>query len=229
MKPEKCIRIAIAEDHNVYRKVLADALNYSANNFEVVFHVPNGSELIYELQKQTVGVVILDIQMPVMSGSEALKIIKQDFPDIKVIILSMHNNNILIQEFVRNGANAFLPKDCKIEDLFDAIYAVLSQGFYFDNMFPKDMIETLIQDNSLFLIEENEPLSERELDVLKLTCQELGSKEISKKLNISIRTVENHRQHINNKIGARNSIGVLVYALNNGLVKITADKKVVFD
>jgi DNA-binding NarL/FixJ family response regulator len=223
------IKIALAEDHNLYRKALADAIQYSNNNFNVVFHVPNGQELIYELRKNPVDVIILDIQMPVMCGKEALKIIRTEFPSIKIVILSMLGDDLTIAEFVKRGVHAFLPKHCDIEDLLDAIYGVLDQGYYFNNLYPVDLLDEMIQMQVVVPKDETEPLSEREIDVLRLTCQEKTSKQISEKLFISVRTVENHRNHINSKVGARNSIGLLVYALHKGLVRITADKRVVFD
>jgi DNA-binding NarL/FixJ family response regulator len=229
MPNDKIIRIALAEDHNVYRKALADALHHSNNNFQVVFHVPNGQELIYELRKNSVDVIILDIHMPVMTGEEALKIIKSEFPHIKIVVLSMIYDDYTISEFIRKGAHAFLPKDCEIEDLLDAIYGVMQQGYYFNDMYPVELLDDLIQSRDVITEKEEKQLSEREIDVLKLACQELSSKEISEKLFINIRTVDNHRNHINSKIGARNNISLLVYALSNGLVRISADKKVVFD
>lgn len=229
MPNDKVIRLAIAEDHNVYRKALADALHHSNNNFNVVFHVANGQELIFELRKNPVDVIILDIQMPVMSGNEALKIIKKEFPSIKIVILSMIDDDLTAAEYIRKGVNAFLPKDCDIEDLLDAIYSVIQQGYYFNDMYPVELLDDLIQNKDVITEKEDKPLSDREIDVLKLACQELSSKEISEKLFINIRTVDNHRNHINSKIGARNNISLLVYALSNGLVRLSADKKVVFD
>ncbi len=229
MPTDKVIRIAIAEDHNVYRKALADALHHSNNNFNVVFHVANGQELIFELRKNPVDVIILDIQMPVMSGNEALKIIKKEFPSIKIVILSMIDDDLTAAEYIRKGVNAFLPKDCDIEDLLDAIYSVIQQGYYFNDMYPVELLDDLIQNKDVITEKEDKPLSDREIDVLKLACQELSSKEISEKLFINIRTVDNHRNHINSKIGARNNISLLVYALSNGLVRLSADKKVIFD
>ena len=102
-------------------------------------------------------------------------------------------------------------------------------SFSADPMYPVELLDDLIQNKDVITEREDKPLSEREIDVLKLACQELSSKEISEKLFINIRTVNNHRNHINSKIGARNNISLLVYALSNGLVRISADKKVVFD
>jgi DNA-binding NarL/FixJ family response regulator len=158
-----------------------------------------------------------------------LKIIKKEFPSIKIVILSMIDDDLTAAEYIRKGVNAFLPKDCDIEDLLDAIYSVIQQGYYFNDMYPVELLDDLIQNKDVITEKEDKPLSDREIDVLKLACQELSSKEISEKLFINIRTVDNHRNHINSKIGARNNISLLVYALSNGLVRLSADKKVVFD
>lgn len=223
------INIAIAEDHNLYRKALADAIQHSNNNFEVVLDVNNGQELIYEIRKRPVNVVILNIQMPIMSSKEPLKIIKDEFPNIKIIVLSMSYDDLTTSEWMSNGADAFLPKFCEIEDLLNAINEVIHKGFYFYNSRSVYLLNELISGDIVNSKNDSILLSDREIDVLKLVCQEFCSKEISEKLFISVRTVENHRNHINSKIGARNSIGLLIYALKKGLVRISSENRVVFD
>jgi DNA-binding NarL/FixJ family response regulator len=229
MYSEKVVNIAIAEDHNVFRKILADALQYSDNNFDVVFHVSNGLDLINELRKNQIDVVIIDLNMPIMSGDEAIDIILSEFPNIKIIILSFHNDIDLICDYFTKGVNSFLPKECDIEDLIDAIYSVMNIGYYINENFNLPF-RKMIQQNK-FDKSRNEKivLSVREIEIIKLTCLELCSKEISERLFISIRTVENYRHRIGKKLGINNSIGLVLYALFNGIVQISSSGKIVSD
>ena len=222
------IRIAIADDHEIVRKSISDALMYQ-NGFNVVFLAENGVELLFELERNPVDVVILDLRMPVMSGKDALQIITEKHPEKRVIILSSYDDYIMMVETLRIGAHAFLSKDCGIEELIDAIHGVVKNGFYFTEKFPQELIEQFIEGIDNKSITNRSSLSERELDILRLICEEKCSREISQRLNISERTVENHRYKISKKIGTSHGIGMLVYALQNGIAKITADGKVYFE
>lgn len=221
------IRIAIVDDHEIVGKAISDALVYD-NGFDVVFLAENGVELLYELERNPIDVVILDLNMPVMSGGEVLPILNEKHPDIKIVVLSSHDNLLIKIDAFRKGAHAYLPKHCCIEELIDAINSVFEKGFYFTKKLPQELVEQYID-----LEEENhlttKPiLSKRELDILKLICEEKCSREISEALYISERTVENHRYKISKKIGTSHGVGMFVYALQNGLAKITADGRVEF-
>jgi DNA-binding NarL/FixJ family response regulator len=229
MKPEKRLKIAVADDHTIFRKAFVDALNYGNFNFDIVFHVSNGSELLFELEKNEVDLILLDLEMPVMSGYDALKLIKSKYPKIKVIILSMTEPCGVAQHLFKNGINGFLYKACEMDDLLDAIYTVMDNGYYFNDKTAEYFLDVM-DDHSLQSIEDSQnKLSDRERDVLKCILQEKCAKQISTDLNISERTVENHRYNISKKIGTSNSIGMLVYALCNSLATITAEGKVVFE
>lgn len=222
------IRIAIADDHTLFRKTLADALIYE-NDLDVVFNVANGAELIYSLASNPVDVILLDIKMPVMSGFEALKIIKDKYPHIRIIIVSMDNGISFIEESFELGANAHLPKECDIEELLEAIQMTHRQGYYFTDDFPKELINKIVDKKNVATVLSDFIVSEREKEIIRLICLEKCSKEISEELRIAERTVQNHRYHISKKIGTSNSVGILVYALLNGIATITADGKVIFE
>jgi len=221
------IQIAIVEDHAIVGKAISDALVYD-NGFDVVFLAENGVELLYELKRNPVDVVILDLNMPVMSGSEVLPILIEKHPKTKIIVLSSYDNQLLTIDILRKGAHAYLSKLCCIDELIDAIHSVMNKGFYFTEKLPKELIDQFIETNDNKCVSYNAKLSSRELDVLKLICEEKCSREISDILHISERTVENHRYKISKKIGTSHGIGMFVYALKNGLAKITSDGKVDF-
>lgn len=220
------IRIAIADDHNLFRQTVSDSLVYE-HNLNVVFGAANGAELIYSLSTNPVDVILLDLRMPVISGHEALKIIKDKYPEIKIIIVSMDDDIPMIENSFERGANAHLSKACDIDDLLDAIQMTYKQGYYFTDDFPKELINKIINKKSVTPVVPDFIISDREKEIIRLICQEKCSREISEELQIVEKTVKNHRNNISKKIGTSNSAGILVYALLNGIVTITADGKVV--
>lgn len=222
------IRVAIAEDHTLLRKALADALMFE-DTLDVTFHVATGSELIFSLQFNPVDVVILDLNMPIMSGTDALIVMREKFPETKVIILSMHHDESTIINHFNLGANAYLYKGCDIDDMLDAIYSVHDNGYYLTESLPKAIIASLIQKKSITTPSSSAKLTEREMAVFQLICQGLDRTEISNKLNINFRTAENHRYNISKKIGTRSSTGMLIYALQNGFARITSDQQIIFN
>ncbi len=222
------IRIAIVDDHEIVKKAISDALMYE-NDFNVVFLAENGVELLYELERHSLDVVILDLNMPFMSGGEALPILNEKHPDVKIIVLSSHDDLLIKIDAFRKGAHAYLPKHCCIEELIDAIHSVFDKGFYFTKKLPQELVEQYIESDNNNCFTTKAALSKRELDILKLICEEKCSREISEALYISERTVENHRYKISKKIGTSHGVGMFIYALQNGLAKITADGKIEFE
>jgi len=221
-------RLAIVDDHEIFKKAISDALTYE-NDFNVVFLAKNGIELLFELEKNTIDVVILDLQMPIMSGIDTLPLISNKYPTIKVVVLSMIDDPSIMIEAFNNGASAYLTKDCDIEELIEAINEVMNNKFYFTETFPHEIQKQIFGQSNRIHKQSISILSERETEILKLICTEKGSKEISEELNIAERTVQNHRYKISKKIGTSSSVGFLVYALLNGIATINAEGKVVFE
>tara|TARA_R110002072_G_scaffold303044_1_gene492058 strand:- start:131 stop:790 length:660 start_codon:yes stop_codon:yes gene_type:complete len=212
----KKIKIAIAEDHHIFRNTLVNMLD-GEEDISVVFDVANGRDLIDGVKENQVDVVILDLDLPIMNGRKALSIIKQNHPQIKVLILSMHYTDYHIQTYMALGANGYLSKDCDFETFLDAINNVYYNDFHFDDKISPKTIQKIIL--SKFITPKffkYESLSKREIEVLQLICLEKTSSEIADRLIISQRTVDNHRKHLMKKTGARNSVGLLTYAILNG-------------
>lgn len=127
MRPK--IKVCIADDNKAIRESVSSILKY-LDNIEVLFGAANGQELLDQLKKSKPDVIILDIDMPVMDGVQALAKIKTDYPDIKVIMYSTHNESLFIKELFERGANSFLPKNCDLDEFENAINGVYHDGFY---------------------------------------------------------------------------------------------------
>lgn len=214
---KKPIHIALAEDHLLFRQGLI-TLFKEYEEINVLFDVNNGKELLDELKKSKPDVILLDIDMPVMDGKEALLKIKEKYPAIKVIMISTFYDDVYITEYILHGAVGFLPKHCDIEKVVDAIFAVHEQGYYFDNKISTSLVAKLMKSKSVQPTIENQALSDREVEVLKLTCLEKTNKQISEELFISQRTVEWHRKQIMKKTKSKNVVGLVMYAIKHKVI-----------
>lgn len=180
----------------------------------------NGEDLIKQLEDKHVDIIILDIEMPILNGFEALQIISIKHPSIKVIILSSYYENEMIYQALTFGAKGFLPKHAEIEKVIESINIVMNNDYFFDEKITPQLISRLHPSSISLHKSIQHLLSERELEVLPLICEGLKNKEIANKLFISERTVENHRKNVFVKTNSKNAFGLIVYAIKNGLIDI---------
>lgn len=216
---KKPIRIAIAEDHDLVRQGMV-ALLKEEKDINLVFDVSNGSELIEQLKKNKVDIVLLDLEMPIVSGHQALKIITERFSEVQVIIISMHYSDAFISECITIGAKGFLPKNCDFDTVVDAIFAVQEQGYYFDDKISRSLLKKLVKEKVNPSLELKDPLTSREHQILEFICSGKTNKEIAELLCISIRTVESHRKSILEKTSSQNIAGLVLYAVKNELYNL---------
>ncbi len=211
------IKLALADDQVLFRRGLTMLLR-DLPDVQVVFECSNGEELLTGLKNNAVDVVLLDLEMPVLNGMDAMKRMREEFPRVKVIVLSMHSEEKFIVHLMELGANGYVLKTAEPDEIEDAIHAVATTGYHFSPMVSRVMLLGLVKKEKLRpTFDEVDPLTERELDVLRLICQELTTTEIAGKLFLSPRTVEGYRNNILQKIGARNTAGIVVYAMSKGL------------
>jgi len=211
------IRLALADDQILFRRGMALLLR-DMPDVQVVFECSNGEELLTGLSGNEVDIVLLDLQMPVMDGMEALRRIRVEHTNVKVIVLSSHEEQALITQVMQLGANGYMLKTAEPNEVANAIGSVAENGFYFSDAVNKLMLPGLLKKHRVKpTFNDIDPLSEREIEVLRGICQELTTMEIAGKLFVSPRTVEFHRNNILLKTGARNVAGLVVYALTKGL------------
>jgi DNA-binding NarL/FixJ family response regulator len=214
------IRIAIADDHEIYREGFKLLLK-NQKELELVGEAENGKELLEVAVKQQPDVVITDIKMPLMDGIEACRQIRKKFPDMKVIALSMFNEDNLIVDMLEAGAKGYLLKNTNKQELLEAAKAVYEGSTYYCTATSAKLTKMI--GASTFNPYRNHPVkkfSTRETEIIKLICEQFTNKEIAKTLKISIRTVESHREKIQEKTDAKNSIGVVIYAIKHGIYEV---------
>ena len=208
----KKTKVAIVDDHKILRDGLRLMID-NMDNVEIVIEASNGKEFIDRLQLVQPDLVIIDINMPVMVGEEAVSIVKSQYPSMKVLVLSMNNEEQYYKTMNNLGVDGFIVKESDYNELRHAIQVVLEGGKYFSQVLLLRMVNN--RDNNL-----NINLTNRELDVLRYLCKGLSANEIAEKLFISPRTVEKHRSDLLLRTGTPNSISLVLFAVKNGIVKI---------
>lgn len=212
------ISFIIADDHRIFRQGLKAALT-DDQELECIGEAGNGLELLEMLKVKKADVIVLDFKMPAMDGFEVLKILKVQYASIKIIVLTMFDDEQHILEMMEAGANGYLLKDANPEEIKDAIHCVCSNGYYFNDLVNTTLLKKVIlQTKAAHGGKPEVRLNEREVVVLQLICQELTAVEIGQKIFLSTRTIEGIRSGLLEKIGVRNTAGLVIFALKNGLV-----------
>ncbi|MEO1449922.1 MAG: response regulator transcription factor [Bacteroidota bacterium] len=210
------MKIALVDDHVLFRKGMESMLE-DIQGIEVVFHAGNGQELLEKLAYQPVDLILLDLEMPVMDGLTVLPLIREQGPEIKILIISMHQEDEFVAGVMERGANGYLLKDAEYEELEIALQSVQRNGFYFNDQISKAMLGRLVQKQQIIpSFAASEPLTEREVEVLELICRECTTAEIADRLCLSPRTIEGYRNRLLDKTGARNTAGLVVFAARQG-------------
>jgi DNA-binding NarL/FixJ family response regulator len=212
------IKIAIADDYKIYRDGLKVGLT-ADENIEIVGEADNGEDLLKLLETHSPDVILMDLKMPIMDGMEATKLVRQKYPQIKVLVITMYEDDKFIIHMMENGANGYLLKNSEPDEILKSIYAVKENGYYFNDVVNKALLKKLVLKNNLKpSFNQNIDLTEREQEVLKLICEEKTAAEIAKEIFLSPRSVEGIRQRLIEKIGVRNTAGLVMFAVKNGLV-----------
>ncbi len=213
----KKIRVAIADDYKIFRDGLKVGLAMD-ENLEVVLEADNGEELLHAIPTTTPDVILMDLKMPIVDGMEATKEIRKKFSYIKVLVVTMYDDDKFIIHLMEIGANGYLLKNAHSEEIRKSIYAVHENGYYFNDLVNKALLKKLVLKGNLKpSFNQNIELSERELEVLKLICDEKTAAEIGKELYLSPRSVEGIRQRLIEKVGVRNTAGLVIFAVKNGI------------
>ncbi len=209
--------VVIVDDHLLFAGSLEKLIN-SFPNFRVLFHAKNGLDLQHKLksEKTLPEILLLDINMPVMDGFETAQWMVENHPSIKILALSMEDDERAILKMLRTGVKGYLLKDIHPENLKLALREVIEKGYYHS----EKVAETLL--NSLNPTEPQVQLNlkENELTFLQLACSEMTYKEIAEIMNLSPKTIDGYRQDLFNRLNIKNRVGLVMFALKNELIHI---------
>lgn len=217
------ISIAIVDDQNIFRQSLAMLIN-SIPGFELLADAQSGADFLEILRSlpQLPDIALIDMNMPGMNGIELNEILHREYPQIKVIVLSIHAQERLISKMVAAGASAYLVKNCDKAELIIALNTVYNTGFYMNRQVLIAIQNTSDQRNKPIKAFDSIPfeLTNREKQILELICREYASPEIAQKLFLSVRTVEGHRNNLLLKTQSRNTAGLVLFAVKHHLIEI---------
>ncbi len=218
-KEQTSIRVIIADDHEVFREGFHSMLKRQ-KEIVLVGQAENGKEMLEIAGSLHPDVIITDIKMPVMDGISATRELTEKFPGIQVIALTMFDDDDLIVEMLEAGAHGYLLKNAHKTEIIEAIKTVYgNEPYYFHHTSRK--LALMIAASKFNHSRKKEPqLTSKEIEIIKLICQGSSNKEIAARLNLSIRTIEGHREKINEKTGIRNIAGLVIYAVRNGIYKV---------
>jgi len=210
------IKVLIADDHQVLIEGL-QLLLADHPNIQISYTANDGQQVLDILADHTCDVILMDINMPVMSGLEVCKVVKKKYPKIKVIALTTFNKGSFVQQMLKNGASGYLLKNTGREELIEAIISVHEGKTYLNSETNQLLLDNLMNKSNGSSFIPN--LTRREKEVLKLIAEELTTNEIAERLFISLNTVETHRRNLISKFNVRNSVGLIRTAMERGLLE----------
>jgi len=214
----KKIQVAVADDHSLLRQALAKLIN-SFENFAVLFEANNGNEIKSKLGKHIIpDIVLLDVNMPDMDGYETAQWLHTNFPQVKVLALSMFSDENIIIRMLKLGAKGYILKNAEPEELKEALNSVLEKDFYLSEYISGKIVSGLNKD--LDRPDDRVTLSEKEKELLRWICSEMTYKDIAAKMFVSPRTLDDYRNNLFEKLKVKTRVGLVLYAIRNRLVEV---------
>jgi DNA-binding NarL/FixJ family response regulator len=213
------IKIIIADDHEIYRKGFSFLL-HDQMDINIIAEANNGKELLDQASKLNPDLIITDIKMPEMDGIKATSQLMQLHPQPGIIALTMYNDEKLIIDMLEAGAKGYLMKNITKKELMEAIHTVKNKRTYFSNDTAQIMAKFMAGCHFTNYSGRISSFSKKEIEIIRLICEEYPSKQIASMLGLSIRTVENYREKIQEKTGARNMVGIALFAIKNNIYQI---------
>ncbi len=216
--PKSRIRVALADDHTMFRKGIVELLRANADKFEIVAEAANGKELIdfFHQLLTPPQVCLLDVNMPIMDGYKTLAVLKKEFPQVKFLTLSMYDHEMAVIRMLRLGASGYLLKEDDPEQLKLAIEYVAKHEFYSSEL-TRAHVRGLRREGDEYKKVELTPNEQR---FLEYACTEMIYKEIAKEMGLSVRTIEGYRDDLFERLGVSTRTGLVIYALKTGMVSL---------
>ena len=212
------IKVAIADDHKIFRKGVILSLR-PFTNLKFVLEADNGDELLKGIPEADPDVVLMDLRMPGKDGIETTKMMTKLYPKIKVVVLTMYEDERFVYHLMENGANGYLLKNAEPQDIRRAVMDVYEKGYYLNNFVNRILLKrSHARQKVVPSLNSEITLSEKEKDVLRFICMEFTAQEIAKKMSISARTVEAIKDRLMERFGSKNTAGLVFFAVKNNLV-----------
>ncbi|MEO5651158.1 MAG: response regulator transcription factor [Ginsengibacter sp.] len=215
------IKIAIADDHKIFRDAIKMALS-SKENLKMLWEAEDGKDLLHKMTIKKPDVLLMDIRMPEIDGIHAIEILRKEYEELKIVVLTMYDDQQMISKMMEMGANAYLTKTTDHDEIYEAILTCMNEDFYFNQLVNNAVMGKLMQKKNIRKhYGNNIPItfSEKELKILQLLGEDKTTDEISKIIFLSPRTIETIRQNMKSKVGAKTIGGLLMYGMRNKMIE----------
>ena len=218
MAANEPIKVAIADDHKIFRDGIRMSLS-GKDYLRIIWEAEDGKDLVHKMKIKLPDVLLMDIRMPEMDGVNAISLLRKEYEQVKIIVLTMYDDQEMISKMMEMGANAYLTKTTDPEEIYNAILSCMNDDFYFNDLVNKAVMMKLQHKKSVRQFYPNPiKMSEKELKILKLIAEDKTTEEISKEVYLSPRTIETIRQNMKTKVGAKTIAGLVMYAMRNKLI-----------
>lgn len=220
MSVDYMIKIAIADDHQIFRDGIKMALS-GKSNLKMLWEAEDGKDLMHKITIKKPDVLLMDIRMPEIDGISAIEMLRKEYEDIKIIVLTMYDDHQMISRMMEMGANAYLTKTTDPEEIYEAILTCMNDDFYFNSLVNNAVMGKLMQKKNVrHHYGTSVPISfnEKEIKILQLLAQDKTTEEISKLIFLSPRTIETIRQNMKSKVSAKTIAGLIMYGMRNKLI-----------
>ncbi len=217
---DSSIKIAIADDHKIFRDGIKMALS-GKENLKMLWEAEDGKDMMHKIAIKKPDVLLMDIRMPEIDGINGIELIRKEYDGIKIIVLSMYDDNQMISKMMEMGANAYLTKTTDPEEIYEAILTCMNEDFYFNDLVNKAVMGKLMQKKSVrqhYGSTTAVQFNEKEIKILQLLAEDKTTEEISKVIFLSPRTIETIRQNMKMKVNAKTIGGLIMYGMRNKLI-----------
>ena len=219
MYSQMVIKVALADDHKIFRDGIKMALK-GKEYLKLLWEAEDGKDLMHKMKMKRPDVLLMDIRMPEMDGVNAIGVLRKEYDDVRIIVLTMYDDQEMISKMLELGANAYLTKTSDPEEIYQAILTCMNEDFYFNDLVNKAVLSKLQTKKQVRQFYPNPvKFSEKELRILKLLAEDKTTEEISKEVFLSPRTIETIRQSMKTKVGAKTIAGLIMYGMRNKLIE----------
>jgi two-component system invasion response regulator UvrY len=218
--PLPIIKLALVDDHKLFRKGLITLIEMVSDRFVILFEADNGLVLQQKMDTNNLpDIVLMDVNMPIMDGFASVQWLKDNYPQVKVLVVSMIEKEESVVRMIKQGVRGYLCKDVEPKELGEALDAVANKGFYYTDFITGKLVHSLQQDIEKTTTTEI-TMSDREKDFLLFACSEMTYAEIAEKMFVSPKTIDGYRNGLFDKVKAKSRVGLVLYALRSGLVRL---------
>ena len=216
---DQLIKLAIADDHKIFRDGIRMALK-DKEYLKILWEAEDGRDLMHKLKIKLPDVILMDIRMPEIDGINAISMIRKEYEVLKIIVLTMYDDQEMITKMMEMGANAYLTKTTDPEEIYQAILTCMNDDFYFNDLVNKAVLLKLQHKKNVRQFYPNPvKFNDKEMRILKLIAEDKTTEEISKEVFLSPRTIETIRQNMKQKVGAKTIAGLVMYGMRNKLLE----------